>query len=104
MADSRRAKSSGASCGTHRLKQAHRAFAHTAEYDSVIANYLATGAPTTQTPAPPKRTGTSAIVAAVLAALVVLGIGGAVAVKKLGASPTTKLTFWRTSGTPSSRK
>ncbi len=47
-----------------------------------------TGAPTTktssgQTPAP--RTSTSAIIAAVLAALVVLGIGGAVVVKKLGA-------------------
>jgi phosphoribosylaminoimidazolecarboxamide formyltransferase/IMP cyclohydrolase len=33
---------SGSSCGTHRLKQAQRAFAHTAEYDSIIANYLAT--------------------------------------------------------------
>src|SRR4051812_6296642 len=32
----------GASCGKHRLKQAQRAFAHTAEYDSLIANYLAT--------------------------------------------------------------
>jgi phosphoribosylaminoimidazolecarboxamide formyltransferase/IMP cyclohydrolase len=32
----------GSSCGTHRLKQAARAFAHTAEYDSLIANYLAT--------------------------------------------------------------
>src|SRR3954470_10230808 len=32
----------GATCGKHRLKQAQRAFAHTAEYDSVIANYLAT--------------------------------------------------------------
>ena len=32
----------GSSCGTHRLKQAQRAFAHTAEYDSLIANYLAT--------------------------------------------------------------
>src|SRR5881394_404724 len=32
----------GSSCGKHRLKQAQRAFAHTAEYDSVIANYLAT--------------------------------------------------------------
>src|SRR5688572_4129845 len=31
----------GHSCGKHRLKQAQRAFAHTAEYDSVIANYLA---------------------------------------------------------------
>src|SRR6476620_9835084 len=32
----------GATCGKHRLKQAQRAFAHTAEYDSLIANYLAT--------------------------------------------------------------
>src|SRR5687768_13713695 len=31
----------GSSCGTHRLKQAQRAFAHTAEYDSLISNYLA---------------------------------------------------------------
>src|SRR5215218_2259101 len=28
----------GSSCGKHRLKQAQRAFAHTAEYDSLIAN------------------------------------------------------------------
>ena len=54
---------------------------------------LATGAPTTQTPSPINRTGTGAIIAATLAALVVLGIGGAVLVKKLGgtaavASPT----------------
>jgi phosphoribosylaminoimidazolecarboxamide formyltransferase/IMP cyclohydrolase len=34
----------GSSCGTHRLKQAQRAFAHTAEYDSLIANYLASAA------------------------------------------------------------
>ena len=33
----------GCSCGKHRLKQAQRAFAHTAEYDSLIANYLASG-------------------------------------------------------------
>ena len=31
----------GQSCGKHRLKQAQRAFAHTAEYDALIANYLA---------------------------------------------------------------
>lgn len=31
----------GSCCGKHRLKQAQRAFAHTAEYDSAIANYLA---------------------------------------------------------------
>ncbi|MET0794456.1 MAG: hypothetical protein ABW061_23240, partial [Polyangiaceae bacterium] len=48
---------------------------------------LVTGAPTTQTPAPAKRTSTGAIVAATFAALVVLGIGGAVAVKKLTATP-----------------
>ncbi|MCC6424055.1 MAG: bifunctional phosphoribosylaminoimidazolecarboxamide formyltransferase/IMP cyclohydrolase [Phycisphaerales bacterium] len=35
-------KHNGSSCGKHRLKQAQRAFARTAEYDSVIANYLAT--------------------------------------------------------------
>ncbi len=34
----------GCSCGKHRLKQAQRAFAHTAEYDSIIANYLASSA------------------------------------------------------------
>ncbi len=34
----------GSCCGAHRLKQAQRAFAHTAEYDSVIANYLASAA------------------------------------------------------------
>ena len=34
----------GSSCGKHRLKQAQRAFAHTAEYDSLIANYLASSA------------------------------------------------------------
>src|SRR6185436_5863062 len=31
----------GSCCGKHRLKQAQRAFAHSAEYDSLIANYLA---------------------------------------------------------------
>ena len=50
---------------------------------------LVTGAPTTQTPTPSKRTGTGAIVAAALAALIVLGIGGAVAVKKLTAGPAS---------------
>jgi phosphoribosylaminoimidazolecarboxamide formyltransferase/IMP cyclohydrolase len=34
-------KHRGASCGLHRLKQAQRAFAHTAAYDGVIAGYLA---------------------------------------------------------------
>lgn len=32
----------GSCCGKHRLKQAQRAFAHTAEYDGLIAGYLAT--------------------------------------------------------------
>src|SRR5205809_7047188 len=31
----------GSTCGKHRLKQAQRAFAHTAEYDGLIAKYLA---------------------------------------------------------------
>ena len=31
----------GSSCAKHRLKQAQRAFAHTAEYDALIAQYLA---------------------------------------------------------------
>ena len=34
----------GSCCGKHRLRQAQRAFAHTAEYDSIIANYLASAA------------------------------------------------------------
>ncbi len=34
----------GSSCGKHRLKQAQRAFAHTAEYDALIADYLASAA------------------------------------------------------------
>ncbi|QOV91592.1 bifunctional phosphoribosylaminoimidazolecarboxamide formyltransferase/IMP cyclohydrolase [Humisphaera borealis] len=33
-------KHSGSSCAQHRLKQAQRAFAHTAEYDTLIATYL----------------------------------------------------------------
>jgi phosphoribosylaminoimidazolecarboxamide formyltransferase/IMP cyclohydrolase len=33
-------KHAGASCGQHRLKQAQRAFAQTAEYDGMIAKYL----------------------------------------------------------------
>jgi len=48
---------------------------------------LVTGAPTTQTPTPVKRTSTGAIIAAAFVALVVLGIGGAVAVKKLMGTP-----------------
>src|SRR6476660_3493080 len=31
----------GSCCGKHRLKQAQRAFAHTAQYDALIAKYLA---------------------------------------------------------------
>src|SRR6187401_3215403 len=31
----------GSCCGKHRLKQAQRAFQHTAEYDALIAQYLA---------------------------------------------------------------
>lgn len=50
---------------------------------------LVTGAPTTQTPTPSKRTGPGAIIAATLAALVVLGIGGAVAIKFLSGTPVT---------------
>jgi phosphoribosylaminoimidazolecarboxamide formyltransferase/IMP cyclohydrolase len=33
-------KHNGATCAQHRLKQAQRAFAHTAEYDALIAHYL----------------------------------------------------------------
>jgi phosphoribosylaminoimidazolecarboxamide formyltransferase / IMP cyclohydrolase len=33
----------GSCCGAHRLKQARRAFAHTAEYDAAIARYLLEG-------------------------------------------------------------
>jgi eukaryotic-like serine/threonine-protein kinase len=58
-------------------------------YNSAVATRpeamiaLATGAPTTQTPVPTKRTAAGGIIAAVLVAVVVLGIGGAVAFKKL---------------------
>lgn len=51
-----------------------------------------TGAPTTKTASgrtPVQRTGTGAIIAAVVATLVVLGIGGAILVKKLSATPAT---------------
>src|SRR3954468_15049155 len=34
-------KHNGASCAQHRLKMAQQAFAHTAEYDAMIAGYLA---------------------------------------------------------------
>jgi len=53
---------------------------------------LPTGAPTTQTPSPVRHTGSGAIAAAVLAALVVLGIGGAVAVKYLTREPSAATT------------
>jgi serine/threonine-protein kinase len=63
---------------------------------SAQAASSSTGAPTTQTPAPAlspvvQRTGTGAIIAAAFAALVVLGIGGAVAFKKLSAPPAPQL-------------
>ncbi|HEY4106404.1 MAG TPA: serine/threonine-protein kinase [Polyangiaceae bacterium] len=51
---------------------------------------LATGAPTTQTPMPVRRTGVGVIVAASIAALIVLGIGGAIAVKKLSGSASAE--------------
>jgi phosphoribosylaminoimidazolecarboxamide formyltransferase/IMP cyclohydrolase len=43
----------GSCCGKHRLKQAQRAFQHTAEYDSKIAEYLASFV--AATPASPSR-------------------------------------------------
>ena len=48
-------KHHGASCAEHRLKQAQRAFAHTAEYDGLIAQYLAgvVGTPPTPGAVPP---------------------------------------------------
>ncbi len=49
---------------------------------------LATGAPTTQTPMPVKRSNAGALIAAALAAVIVLAIGGAVVLKKLGDSPS----------------
>jgi eukaryotic-like serine/threonine-protein kinase len=49
--------------------------------------HMATGAPTTQTPAPASRKNTGAIIAAAAAAVVVLAIGAAVLVKMLGGPP-----------------
>jgi serine/threonine protein kinase len=49
--------------------------------------HMATGAPTTQTPAPAPRKNTGAIVAVAAAAVVVLAIGAAVLVKMLGGPP-----------------
>lgn len=48
--------------------------------------HMATGAPTTQTPAPSSSKNTGAIIAAAAAAVIVLAIGGAVALKTLGGS------------------
>ncbi|MES1184394.1 MAG: protein kinase [Myxococcales bacterium] len=48
---------------------------------------MATGAPTTQTPAPTHAKNTGAIIAAAAAAVVVLAIGGAVLLKTLGGGP-----------------
>jgi serine/threonine-protein kinase len=48
---------------------------------------MATGAPTTQTPAPSHSKNTGTIIAAAAAAVVVLAIGGAVLLKTLGAGP-----------------
>jgi len=45
---------------------------------------MATGAPTTQTPAPSQRKNTGAIIAAAAAAVVVLALGGALLLKTLG--------------------
>ncbi len=50
---------------------------------------MATGAPTTQTPAPSTGKNTGAIIAAAAAAVVVLAIGGAVLLKTLGGGSAT---------------
>ncbi len=42
----------GSSCGKHRLRQAQRAFQYTAEYDALIAGYLATVGATLASPLP----------------------------------------------------
>ncbi len=51
--------------------------------------HMATGAPTTQTPAPGAAKNTGAIIAAAAAAVVVLAIGGALLLKTLGGGSTT---------------
>ncbi|MEO6600439.1 MAG: protein kinase [Polyangiaceae bacterium] len=56
-------------------------------FGALATGALVTGAPTTQTPSPAKRTSRGAIIAASLVALIVVGIGGAVAVKMLRATP-----------------
>jgi phosphoribosylaminoimidazolecarboxamide formyltransferase/IMP cyclohydrolase len=49
-------KHNGSSCAQHRLKQAQSAFAHTAEYDGLIAKYLAKEiTPVAATPASPDQ-------------------------------------------------
>src|SRR3954470_5668870 len=50
----------GSSCGKHRLKQAQRAFAHTAEYDGVIAEYLASVVATPASPPSASKEATQA--------------------------------------------
>jgi serine/threonine protein kinase len=57
------------------------AFAHVGNANTLA---MATGAPTTQTPAPSQSKNTGAIIAAAAAAVIVLGIGAAVLVKTLG--------------------
>jgi serine/threonine-protein kinase len=54
---------------------------------SLQATALSTGAPTTQTPVPGKRTGTGVRLAVALAGLVVLGTAGALGAKALAAPP-----------------
>src|SRR6202012_4428334 len=44
----------GSSCRTHRLKQAQRAFAHTAEYDALVAAYLKEVIDKDEAPKPPE--------------------------------------------------
>src|SRR5215213_9835463 len=45
----------GSSCGKHRLKQAQRAFQHTADYDALIASYLTQQVGGRATPVSPLR-------------------------------------------------
>jgi serine/threonine-protein kinase len=64
----------------------NRAFAQSAGNANTLQ--MATGAPTTQTPAPTHGKNTGAIIAAAAAAVVVLAIGAAVLVKTLGGDST----------------
>jgi phosphoribosylaminoimidazolecarboxamide formyltransferase/IMP cyclohydrolase len=50
----------GSSCGKHRLKQAQRAFAHTAEYDGLIAGYLSSVVATPASPSSGSKEATQA--------------------------------------------